>query len=105
MFGIGLPELIIIAIIALLVVGPKKLPELAKSLGKGITEFKKAAEDVTENVKETLKPDTFKQEVDDFKNSLLFGKKETEEESTHATPAEDEKKEQPPKDSTNKNQS
>ena len=105
MFGIGLPELIIIAIIALLVVGPKKLPELAKSLGKGITEFKKAAEDVTENVKETLKPDTFKQEVDDFKNSLLFGKKETEEESTHATTAEDEKKEQSPKDSTNKNQS
>ncbi|MEN6319591.1 MAG: Sec-independent protein translocase protein TatB [Syntrophaceae bacterium] len=103
MFGIGLPELIIIAIIALLVVGPKKLPELAKSLGKGITEFKKAAEDVTENVKETLKPDTFKQEVDDFKNSLLFGKKEAEEEPTHATPAEGEKKEQSPKDSTNKN--
>lgn len=102
MFGIGLPELIVIAIIALLIVGPKKLPELAKSLGKGITEFKRAAEDVTANVKETLKPDTFKEEVDDFKNSLLFGKKETEEEHTHATPADGEKKEQPPKDSTKK---
>lgn len=105
MFGIGLPELIVIAIIALLIVGPKKLPDLAKSLGKGITEFKKAAEDVTENVKETLKPDTFKQEVDDFKNSLLFGKKENQEEQTHASPAEDEKREQSPKESTNKTQS
>ena len=37
MFGIGLPELIIIAIIALIVVGPKKLPDLAKTLGKGFS--------------------------------------------------------------------
>ena len=105
MFGIGLPELIVIAIIALLVVGPKKLPELAKSLGKGFTEFKKAAEEVTQNVKETLKPDDIKQEVDDFKNSLLFGKKEEPEEHKQASPAEGEKREQSPKDSANKNQS
>jgi Tat protein translocase TatB subunit len=105
MFGIGLPELIIIAIIALLVVGPKKLPDLAKSLGKGLTEFKKAAEEVTENVKETLKPDDIKKEVDDFKNSLLFGKKEDQEEHTQSPPADGEKREQSPKDSTNKTQS
>jgi TatA/E family protein of Tat protein translocase len=41
MFGIRLPELIIIAIIALIVVGPKKLPDLAKTLSKGFSEFKK----------------------------------------------------------------
>jgi sec-independent protein translocase protein TatA len=42
-FGqIGLPEMLIIMVIALLVFGPKKLPSLGKSLGEGITSFKKA---------------------------------------------------------------
>ena len=78
MFGIGMPELIVIAVVALLVVGPKKLPDLAKSLGKGLQEFKKASEGVTESIKESLKPDDLKKEADDFKNSLLYGKDNTE---------------------------
>jgi len=78
MFGIGMPELIMIAIVALLVVGPKKLPDLAKSLGKGLQEFKKASEGVTEGIKETFKPDDLKKDVDDFKNSLLYGKEDAE---------------------------
>jgi len=102
MFGIGLPELIVIAIVALLVVGPKKLPELAKSLGKGLTEFKKAAEDVMENIKDTLKPDDIKKEVDDFKDSLLFGKKEDQEEHKLSSPTGEEKREHAPKASENK---
>ena len=50
MFGIGLPELILIMAVALIVVGPDKLPELAKSLGKGIFELKKAASSLKESL-------------------------------------------------------
>lgn len=42
--GLGLPELVVIGVAALLVFGPRRLPELAKSLGKGIRDFKKALE-------------------------------------------------------------
>lgn len=52
MFGIGLPEMILILALALIVVGPDKLPELARSLAKGIMELKKTAEGVKEQLKE-----------------------------------------------------
>lgn len=52
MFGIGLPELILIMAVALIVVGPEKLPELAKALGKGIVELKKAASSLKESLED-----------------------------------------------------
>lgn len=58
MFGIGLPELIIIMVIALIVIGPSKLPDLARALGKGMAEFRKA----TQEIKESLEVD------EDFKD-------------------------------------
>jgi len=53
MFGIGMPEMIMILAIALIVIGPKKLPDLAKSLGRAMREFKRA----TSEFKETLAVD------------------------------------------------
>ncbi len=50
MFGVGAPELIIIAVIALLVFGPSKLPEIGKTIGKGLREFKKASSDLKDQV-------------------------------------------------------
>jgi Tat protein translocase TatB subunit len=56
MFGIGLPELLIIAALALILIGPKKLPDLAKSLGKTLGELRKATDDVKETILEEIKP-------------------------------------------------
>ena len=47
MFGIGAPELLIILVVALLVLGPRRLPEMARSLGRGMAEFRRASNEFT----------------------------------------------------------
>jgi TatA/E family protein of Tat protein translocase len=49
MFGIGMPELILIFVVALIVIGPKKLPDIAKALGRALGEFRRATDDIREN--------------------------------------------------------
>jgi Tat protein translocase TatB subunit len=50
MFGIGVPELLVILIVALVFLGPKRLPEVARSLGKALAEFRRATGDITEEL-------------------------------------------------------
>ena len=69
MFGIGLPELLIILVIALVVLGPDKLPHLARAIGRGLGEFRKA----TEELKSTLDMDD---NLKELKDSLSQAKME-----------------------------
>ena len=50
MFGLGMPEILLILAIALIVIGPKKLPELAKTLGRAMGEFKRSAQDFKRSI-------------------------------------------------------
>jgi len=55
MFGIGFQEMLVILVIVLIFFGPKRLPDLAKSLGKGIAEFKKASDEVRKGIDEAVR--------------------------------------------------
>lgn len=62
MFGIGMPELMIVLVIALIVIGPKNLPEIAKTLGRGYLQFQKAFKEVKGTIDEEI--DDIKKEAD-----------------------------------------
>jgi TatA/E family protein of Tat protein translocase len=73
MFGsLGMPELLLILVIALIVFGPKKLPEVGRSLGKAMREFKRTTEDIKGKFEEQLNAEEFK----DIKSGLNDIKKE-----------------------------
>lgn len=55
MFGIGFQEMLVILVVVLIFFGPKRLPDLAKSLGKGIAEFKKASDEVRRGIDEAVR--------------------------------------------------
>jgi len=71
MFGnIGLPEMIFIMVIALLVFGPKKLPEIGRTIGKAIREFKKSTDDIKDKFEEQIRAEEFKSIQDGLKKDL-----------------------------------
>jgi sec-independent protein translocase protein TatB len=57
MFGVGMPELLVIFVVALIVLGPKRLPEVARTLGKAMAEFRRQSADVMEEFQSQLRLD------------------------------------------------
>ena len=71
MFGsIGFPEIILILVIALLIFGPKKLPEVGKSIGKAIREFKRASDEIKEKIEQEIQVDELKNIQEDLKKDI-----------------------------------
>jgi len=71
MFGIGMPELLLLLAIALIVVGPKKLPELARALGRGIAEFKKATNELKESLETNTDFSELKKGFDEIQDTTI----------------------------------
>jgi Tat protein translocase TatB subunit len=72
MFGIGFPELILILAVALIVVGPGKLPDLARALGRGLAEFRKATGDLKETFDQDETVREIKKEFRSAQSQLLL---------------------------------
>ena len=68
MWNLGFPELVIIFVVALVIFGPRKLPELGRSLGKGLSEFKRASNELKRTWEDEV--DAVKHEVDVQKEEL-----------------------------------
>ena len=102
MFGIGMPEMLVILALALIIIGPKKLPDLAKSLGRAMREFKKA----TNELKETIQLEGELSEVKDTLNGISDDVKhavdlnlDSDKKKTDKTGTDEEKDEQKENDS------
>jgi len=96
MFGIGMTEMILIAALALIVLGPKKLPDLARSLGKGFAEFKRATNDLKSTIDLEIKAE------DERHNKEVMTRNEEKipDNSDEALSPLDPGKEEPPDSST-----
>ena len=70
MFGIGMPELLLILAVALIVIGPKKLPDLAKSLGRAMGEFKRATNDLKQSIEQETGLGDVRQSMDEVKRDI-----------------------------------
>jgi sec-independent protein translocase protein TatB len=70
MFGIGMPEMLMILAVALIVFGPKRLPELAKSLGRALGEFRRATSDLKQSIETETGLDEVRSSLDEVKKDV-----------------------------------
>ena len=70
MFGIGMPEMLLLLAVALIVFGPKKLPELAKSLGRALGEFKRATSDLKQSIESETGIDEVRHSFNEVKEDI-----------------------------------
>ncbi len=75
MFDLGMQELIVIFIVALLVFGPKRLPELGRTIGKGIAELKRAMHNVKEQIDSEIDTSAIRRPIEDIRLENLSEEK------------------------------
>ena len=100
MFGIGMSEMILICALALIVVGPDKLPELARSIAKGVMELKKTASGLKDSLTDELSPaiDSFKPELEEAAKALHENVEQQKRLSSPTDVSNKESTDQPPVD-------
>jgi len=91
MLGIGMQEIIIILIVALIVIGPKKLPDLARALGRAMAEFRRAADDLKENLDINGVKEAKEKLIQDL-NQVKFSKEINEKENKDSTETKEKEK-------------
>ncbi|MBT3982253.1 MAG: twin-arginine translocase subunit TatB [Bacteriovoracaceae bacterium] len=90
MFGLGIAEILVILVLALIFIGPKKLPEIAVNLGKGIREFNRARQGIVDSI------NTVKNDVEEQTKSILDEEVHSEDTSSdHAATAKTDENKDP----------